>query len=503
MITVISCVSILLCVFIWFLLKWRTVKNFWADRGVPHYSPHPILGSLTFLQRQNPAVWMRQVYNEFRSPYVGMWAFWRPGLVINCPDLARKVLVKDHEVFKNRFLSSGKTDPIGGLNLFTVNDPTWSFLRRRLTVLFTAARLRSLNSLLSAKSNDLVERIRDDMFNEDSLNLRVLCSDFTTDVIGEAAFGLTSESVKTGDSLMRRITKEFVKFNLHRGLCWSSIFFFPEMVDVFRFSLFPKDSLETLRHIFRTIINQRGGYEKEVKECRDLLDALLKMRQEAAEDNEFPEISEDLLLAQAAIFLLGGFDTSGVTLTWTLYELAWNPQCQERLYQELMDAKQKNGGKDLDASSLAELTYINCVIKEALRKFPSMGWLDRIASQDYKIDENLTIPTGTVVYVNAVGMQQDPQYFPNPQIYNPERFLPENERNITPYTFLPFGDGPRGCIGKRFGYQTVRCGLAAIILNYELRALLNMPKPNECHIEKHGLFLGPDKKLSVEFRLRN
>lgn len=77
-----------------------------------------------------------------------------------------------------------------------------------------------------------------------------------------------------------------------------------------------------------------------------------------------------------------------------------------------------------------------------------MGWLDRIASQDYKIDENLTIPSGTVVYVNAVGMQQDPQYFPNPQIYNPERFLPENERNITPYTFLPFGDGPRGCIGK-------------------------------------------------------
>lgn len=77
-----------------------------------------------------------------------------------------------------------------------------------------------------------------------------------------------------------------------------------------------------------------------------------------------------------------------------------------------------------------------------------MGWLDRIASQDYKIDENLTIPSGTVVYVNAVGMQQDPQYFPNPQIYSPERFLPENERNITPYTFLPFGDGPRGCIGK-------------------------------------------------------
>nr|WNK22288.1 cytochrome P450 [Athetis lepigone] len=500
MLVLLSCI-VLLFSFLHFYRKWRKVKSFWAERGVPHYPPHPIVGSLTFLQRQNPAVWMKQVYNEFKSPYVGMWAFWRPGLVINCPELARRVLVKDHEVFKNRFLSSGKSDPIGGLNIFTVNDPTWSFLRRRLTVLFTAARLRSLNNLQTVKAKDLVQRIKDELNKEESTNLRDVCSDFTTDVIGEAAFGMTSEAVKTGDSVMRRVTRELVKFNLHRGLCWSSIFFFPELVDIFRFSLFPKDTLEELRHIFRTIIEQRGGFDKEIKESRDLLDALLKIRQEAAAENE--EISEDLLLAQAAIFLLGGFDTSGVTLTWALYELAWNPLCQERLYQELLEAKQKNGGKNLDATTLSELTYINCVIKEALRKFPSMGWLDRIASQDYVIDENLTIPKGTVVYVNAVGMQQDPKHFPDPLVYDPDRFLPENERNITPYTFLPFGEGPRGCIGKRFGYQTVRCGLASIILNYEVRALPNMPRPNDVHIEKNGLFLGPDKKLSVEFILRN
>lgn len=77
-----------------------------------------------------------------------------------------------------------------------------------------------------------------------------------------------------------------------------------------------------------------------------------------------------------------------------------------------------------------------------------MGWLDRIASRDYQINENLTIPEGTVVYVNAVGMQQDPRYFPDPHIYNPDRFLPENEKNIHQYTFMPFGEGPRMCIGK-------------------------------------------------------
>lgn len=75
-----------------------------------------------------------------------------------------------------------------------------------------------------------------------------------------------------------------------------------------------------------------------------------------------------------------------------------------------------------------------------------MGWLDRIAEKDYQIDEKLTIPAGTPVYVNALGMQYDPEYFPDPEQFNPDRFLPEND--IKPFTYMPFGEGPRNCIGK-------------------------------------------------------
>lgn len=67
------------------------------------------------------SVWMRQVYKDFKAPYVGIWLFWRPGLVVNSPELTRRILVKDSENFRNHFLSSGKTDPIGSLNLFTIN----------------------------------------------------------------------------------------------------------------------------------------------------------------------------------------------------------------------------------------------------------------------------------------------------------------------------------------------------------------------------------------------
>ncbi|CAB3254030.1 unnamed protein product [Arctia plantaginis] len=467
-------------------------------RGIPHYPPHPILGSLTFLQRQNPSIWMRQLYKDFKAPYVGIWLFWRPGLVINSPEITRRILVKDSENFRNHFLSSGKTDPIGSLNLFTVNDPIWTSLRRRLTGVFTSAKLKMHSGIVRIKTNDLLERIRDETSKNNNIHLRKLLSDFTVDIIGESAFGIVSESVKTGNSVMKEIAQEFMNFGLHRGLSWSSIFFFPELVDVFRFSFFPKHTIERLRLICRSVINQRGGFEKKMKEPKDLLDALIKMKQEASEEGE--EMSEDFLVAQASIFLVGGFDTSASTMSWVIYHLAWHPEHQQRLYDEILNLKQKYEGEDLSPSALSELTYYNCVIKETLRHFPPMGWLDRVATKDYQIDENLTIPAGTPVYLNAVGMQVDPQYFPDPMVFNPDRFLPENERNNTPFTFLPFGDGPRACIGMRFAFHVLRQALSSIIYNFEIRVVPDTPKPNEVEVEKKGTFFMPmDERMVVQF----
>ena len=77
-----------------------------------------------------------------------------------------------------------------------------------------------------------------------------------------------------------------------------------------------------------------------------------------------------------------------------------------------------------------------------------MGWLDRIAATDYRIDDSLTIEAGTVVYINVNGMHFDSEYFPDPDRFDPDRFLPENEKDIEPYSYLPFGEGPLFCIGK-------------------------------------------------------
>ncbi|XP_013183008.2 cytochrome P450 6k1 [Amyelois transitella] len=495
---VILLISTLSCLLVWIYLRWTKVRSYWADRRVPHELPHPIWGSLTFLQKKNAGIWMKEMYSRFSSPYVGIWLFWRPALIVNCPEIGKRILVKDSDVFRDRFLGSGKNDPIGGLNIFTSNDPLWTSMRKRLTPVFTSSKLRSLHGLLSAKSKQLEQRIRSDVKAGDTINLRMVYSDFTTDVIGISSFGVDSNATSKGESHMRTVTKDFMTYNFWRGLAWSCIFFFPELVDVFGFTMFPKKATDYFKKVFHSIEEQR---RTEGSDKRDLMDALLKIKLEAEDTNE--GITEDAIIAQAAIFLQGGFDTSGSALTFTTYELAFHPEVQDKLYHEIVELKQRIGNKDFHFDDLVNLTYMTCVINETLRKYPPMGFLDRIAAKDYKIDENLTIPAGTPVYVNAIGMHVDPKYFPEPEKFNPDRFLPENEEDIQPNTYLPFGEGPRVCIGMRFANYTMRYALASIILNFELRPLPDAPKPKDVEIEKMGIFYMPSGVMSVEFVPRN
>ncbi|CAH2049664.1 unnamed protein product, partial [Iphiclides podalirius] len=491
----------IVCLTIWMYIHWTGVRQYWAKRGVPHLPPHPILGSLTFLQKQNPGLWMRDMYDRFRSPYVGMWLFWRPALIINSPEIARRVLVKDSALFRDRLLSSGRSDPIGGLNLFTVNDPLWTTVRRRLTSVFTAAKLKMTQGLVSMKNRELVQRFVKEMNQNKCINVRMVLSDYTTDIIGMSAFGIKCNSTLTGEGPLRAITKEFMTYNWFRGLNWCCIFFIPELADVLRFSLFPKHVTQYFRKIFRSMVDQRGGLDAEISESKDLLDALLKMRQECKKDNE--DLSEDVLIAQAAIFLQGGFDTTASALSFCFYELAFEPDLQEKLHKELTDAARNNGSTDFDAKLLSELVYINCLMKETLRKYAPMGWLDRIAAKDYQIDENLTITAGTPIYVNAIGMHYDPDLFPEPHKFDPERFLPENEKDMKAFSYMPFGEGPRHCIGRRFAEQNFRSTLASITLNFKIQPTPNAPPPSEVEIEKKGLFLMPGQDLLLQFIPRN
>lgn len=94
------------------------------------------------------------------------------------------------------------------------------------------------------------------------------------------------------------------------------------------------------------------------------------------------------------------------------------------------------------------LPYLDMVTSEGLRKYPLLHFLDREAEEDYEFpDTKVVIEKGTPIVIPMSGIHMDPKYFPNPEDFDPERFSPENKRKILPFTYFPFGEGPRNCIG--------------------------------------------------------
>jgi cytochrome P450 family 6 len=153
------------------------------------------------------------------------------------------------------------------------------------------------------------------------------------------------------------------------------------------------------------------------------------------------------------------------TPTFFLYELAINQEIQNKAREEVFNKLAKYDGK-LSYESINAMRYIDQCIYEVLRKYPTVQ-LQRVASKEYKIpDTNITIPTGTSVYIPVYAFHYDEKIFPEPEKFDPNRFTQEEIQKRHSMSFLTFGNGPRSCIGKRFGLLVVKLGLIKILMNY-------------------------------------
>jgi cytochrome P450 family 6 len=204
------------------------------------------------------------------------------------------------------------------------------------------------------------------------------------------------------------------------------------------------------------------------------------------------------LAAEGWIVFAAGFETSSTLMTFTLYELALNPEIQERLREEIVSGIEDNDGK-LTYDMLIGFKYLDMVINESLRKHPPIPDNVRKCTIEYQVPgTKLVIPKGTLCFISALGIQNDPEFFPEPEKFDPERFSDENSKSIKPFTFMPFGEGARQCLGMRFGLMQAKMGIAKLITNYSFSPCAKTPK--SCKYAASSPFLSPQGGmwLSVE-----
>lgn len=160
--------------------------------------------------------------------------------------------------------------------------------------------------------------------------------------------------------------------------------------------------------------------------------------------------TDDELNAQCFLFFFAGFETSSTILSFAAYELLINPDIQQRLYEEIADTEEELQGKGLAYDAIQKMKYMDQVVSEILRKWPPFVNIDRHCVKDYQLDHSgkrFKIEKKSVVWFPAYALHHDPQYYPAPERFDPERFSDENRGNIVQGTYIPFGIGPRNCIG--------------------------------------------------------
>lgn len=186
-----------------------------------------------------------------------------------------------------------------------------------------------------------------------------------------------------------------------------------------------------------------------------------------------------------------------------MYQLSLNEDIQMRLRNEIKEMLLRFDGKITyeAVSNPSELPYLHQVVNETFRMYPVLPALDRecIEPEGVSLEpfSDFKIPFGMPILIPIYGLERDEKYFKNPLAYDPERFSPENIQNIPSNTFIPFGIGPRSCIGERMGLIQTKMAICSILKDFRVEA--NDKTPRKIKLKINANHIQSEDPLLVDF----
>ncbi|XP_063223441.1 cytochrome P450 6k1-like [Bacillus rossius redtenbacheri] len=474
--------------------------SYWRKRGCPYMPPTVLVGNIgnVILQKETISQYLKRVYDSNPDkPVVGLFSFQKPFLMVRSLDVVRSILVKDAAYFLDRSMgsSSDKNADLASRTLFMLKGKKWRHMRVKLTPTFTSGKIKKMFYLINECGKELLNCIDHEMSKNKSVLVKDTVARYSTDVIASCAFGVNANALADPNCEFRATMRKVFEFD---GLKKFVVMF--AYVAPWLLRMLPRRKgqgnpvYDFVRKTFWDVVEYR---KKHGVVRKDFVDILMQMKNEgevrfedAKEQEEIKKDSrymnpEDLktdiklvdddFVAQAFIFILAGFETSSSVLSFALYELAMNPAVQDRLRREIQAVLEKHNS-EVTYDAIAEMAYLEMVISETLRMYPTVPQLERKCLQDYKIPgTEIVVEKGTSVMIPVLGIHRDKDIYPEPERFDPERFTPENNSKRHHFAHLPFGEGPRICIGMRFGQMQVKTALVHILTTYQVRRCAQTP----------------------------
>ncbi|KAF5288522.1 hypothetical protein FQA39_LY15390 [Lamprigera yunnana] len=464
------------------LFYFKVVKkyNFWHDRGVPYIKPIYFVGNFgpTIFRIKSIHQILRDAYNKYpNSRYVGFYQANEPVLILRDPDLIKDVTIKEFDSFPNhkKFLPPN-VDLLWERNLFQMStEEGWHTMRATLSPSFTSSKMKMLFNLMRDCSTEFVKYFQSQK-GEIVVELKDTFTRFTNDIIATSAFGIQCNSLKDRTNKFYLMGKEATDSSGLKGLKFFGFVFSPLLMKLFNIKIFS----EKVSNFFKGVIKETVTYRQLNNVVRPdmlhlLLEASKKLKnsdEDKKSNNIITEFSLDDITAQAVIFFTAGFDTVSSAMCYLAYELSIHPEIQDKLYNEIKETLKDT--PQLTYESITTMKYLECCISESLRVHPPVPVVDRQCQKSYTInpihssEKQIRMEKGQMVWIPICALHHDEKYFSNPLKFDPERFNDENRPKINPSVYVPFGTGPRMCIGSRFAIMEIKLILVEILRHFEI-----------------------------------
>ncbi|XP_063929823.1 probable cytochrome P450 6a23 [Zophobas morio] len=452
--------------------KWT--YQYWSRKNIPQLPPEIPFGNMPnpFNNKQHICLNSKRCYDEMKAKgwkHGGIYTVLTPIYFVIDLDYIKNIMVKDFHHFVDRgAYCNEEADPLSA-HLFSLAGQRWKNLRAKLTPTFTSGKMKMMFQTLVDCVPNLLTKLESDRVKKVPIDIKEILACFTTDIIGSCAFGLEFNSFKEEDSTFRYYGRKLFQGSKLRMLRLFLITSFPNLAKKLGVVVFPPD----ISNFFMKVVKETVDYrEKNNQTRKDFMQLLIdlknnKLSSESGYKHDGNSLTVEEIAAQSFVFFIAGFETSSTTMNFALYELARHQDIQDKLRDEINAVLAKNNG-EITYGAIQEMKYMDQVIDETLRKYPPVSRLARICVKDYKIpDQNVVIEKGTAVEIPVYAIHYDKEYYPDPEKFDPERFNEENKSKRHHFTHLPFGEGPRICIGMRFGLMQSKVGLTALLKNYK------------------------------------
>ncbi|KAL1441720.1 hypothetical protein MTO96_008437 [Rhipicephalus appendiculatus] len=411
--------------------------------------------------------------------------------------LVEQVLVKDFPSLPNRRTLTFN-DPVLDNMMSMTPFERWRKIRMPVAQAFSAENVKKMYSLIEDCALVTADHLKKAAFNEEDIDVKKFFGSYTLDVIARCVFATRIDSHSEGKSEFvarsrqapsgRLTPRIFVYFLLPfiaratglRPLSPSVLKYFRTLSqNVINSTQEKEPQDESFVHLFMDHEENRENTPDSSSE-RD--QRLFNLGSDVKPDTSlysFEKLNEDQVMAQCLLFFIAGQETTSRVIAYTLYLLAIHPDVQTKLRKEVDECFATHGGHP-NLEAVTKLKYLHCVISESLRMYPPVSRLERVPCCDYTLgNKGVKVKKGDLITIPVYAMHHDPLYFPDPLSFKPERFNEENVSSIVPYSYLPFGGGPRNCVALRFALQAVKLSLLHTVRNVEVgRFFLRPPAPS-------------------------